>query len=217
MPFTEVEIGVIHLIGTRKIVEVEIEELSKEISQCTNTAKQLHKNGLKSKAVNAMRKRKRLTAKVEKKEATLTNIEQLLDNIHQCKTDKMVLETYHAGIAAYKDISKGLSDSTVQDTMNDLSSVFDLHSDLSEAMSTNFCDDVELDLSDLEAELSALTNSKNLDGNDVDDLCNELGSISINKQNLNLPDVPAHAPITSNGLKTLDGSPKSSQRILLKN
>lgn len=196
LPFSEVDVGIVRLQQTKAHLEQKIDKASVEITECTNKARECLKKQQKTTAKNALRKRKRLQLGLEKQEQALNNVEQLLENIHQCKTDKMVLDTYRAGVAAYKDLtsSAGLTEAAVLDTMDDVANVMDEHADISTALGGKIGNDSDEDIANLESELASLLEADAGVENGVDALSDELQSLTVNSDALNLPDVPQHSP-----------------------
>lgn len=186
-PFSEADIAVVQLCETKSVLEHQIENCHAEISVSVSKAKACLQNQQKDRALNALRKKKRLEKALLNKEAALSNQEEILERLHQCKTDKMVMETYKSAIAAYKNLSSELSAEEVQETMDEVSSVLNNRSEITEALSEPMCE--QADLQELEDELAKLI--QNDQSNELHELCLNLEGTHLNDR---LPEVPCHSP-----------------------
>lgn len=188
-PVSEADVGIVQLHRTLEYLEKCNQASFKEMEECKEKARLYIKSKRQILAKSMLRKRKRLEISLIKRQQTSINIEQLLESLNQCKTDKMILDTYRSGVAAYKDISRSnnMSAESVQETMDDVASVLDEHSDIQSALSSSISPDADSDMSLLEAEFDALMK---VDGDDHKD--DKMFS------EINLPSVPDHTPKSAN-------------------
>lgn len=185
--FTEADVAVVQLCETKSVLEHQIENYHAQISDAVLKTKEYLRNQQKSRALNTIKKKKRLEKVLLNKEKALSNQEEILERLHQCKTDKMVMETYKSAIAAYKNLSSGISAEDVQETMDEVSSVLDNQSEMTEALSETIYE--QADLSELEDELAKLVQNEQSD--DLSELCVHLESTQLNDR---LPKVPCDSP-----------------------
>ncbi|XP_077976423.1 charged multivesicular body protein 7-like [Styela clava] len=192
IPFSDVDIGILQLCETRTHLQQTINNTCQEMESCTQKAKELLKNKQRTMALGALRKKKRLEISLSNKEQNLNNIEELLESLNQCKTDKLLMDTYKSAVAAHKKASKGLSLDVVQSTMDDVANVLDNQSEVSEIISTPVsCENTSDD--DLETELAALINGPK-DTIGLEDICNKMTTVTLEPGIVDLPIPPTHSP-----------------------
>ncbi|XP_078488149.1 charged multivesicular body protein 7-like [Ciona intestinalis] len=186
-PVGEVDLGILELEESEKVLEKEITLLYKEQTKLVNLCRESIRNKQRVLAKNYLRKKRRLTVVLDKKDASLSNVQQLLERIHQCKTDMLVVETYKAGIEMYKKLKDegGLNIDAVEDTMNDLGDMIAEQDDISSIMATPVSES-EFSNDELEQELNDLL-SEDISTPASSDLLSELESLSINSSTPSTP------------------------------
>lgn len=210
-PFSDADFGIVRLCETRSRLQDLIHETYQEISKSTEKTKIHLQNQQRSMAKIALRKKKRLEASLDKKEKSLANVEELLERLHQCGTDKMVMETYKSAVAAYNNMSEGLDLKEVHKTMDEVNSILEVQSEASEALSSSVAASDADDMQELEDEFAALMNlavenTENYPSTRTD--APDLNS------DASLPEVPRHLPTGENQVHRRDESSGKQEALV---
>ncbi|XP_058797791.1 charged multivesicular body protein 7 [Phymastichus coffea] len=121
---TEIDEGIHKLTQQESMLIKNIEQLEVERNEVITKAKSSLANGLKQVAKSHLRKKHELDKCIEKRSAALQNVQRLLVRIHDACYDTDTLAAYKAGCNALKKFEDtGLSESHVQDTMDDMSDI----------------------------------------------------------------------------------------------
>ncbi|CAK8688570.1 unnamed protein product [Clavelina lepadiformis] len=195
----ETDLGVVKLKETKSSLESQIEKAYQEENTLLQCAREHLRKGQRISAKNALRQKQRLYTALKKREVSLDNIHQLLERIHQCKTDKMIMEAYKAGMAAYNEVkTSGLTIGAVDDTMQELNEMLedfdDISLTLSQPVNENGTDE------ELEEELNALLNNK-------EDLCSNQTDADIAKLTSGMGTLEK-STFPDNGSRKIGSSPK---------
>lgn len=155
-PINEVNIGCIELHKSKTELENSIHKMYEKAESLKHKAKDLLKQNKKGLAANELRKKHRILEALNIKESALQNIDKLLESIGKCKTDKMIMDAYKCGVKTYNDLinTEGMSLNEVEKTKSEMSDIFDLQSDISEAISSQ-CQ-TDYDDATLESELKSI-------------------------------------------------------------
>ncbi|XP_042912940.1 charged multivesicular body protein 7 [Parasteatoda tepidariorum] len=126
LPLSQVDKGILSLKSAKDTLINDVDELEEKILSCTNSIKQLLKNGYKNKSMMMLKRKKRLEIILEKKTTALDNIESLLYRLRNTGSEKLVLEAYKTGVQAMKGtISGELNLDNVDQVMSDVEEVLD--------------------------------------------------------------------------------------------
>ncbi|GFS85214.1 hypothetical protein NPIL_379431 [Nephila pilipes] len=108
-----------------------MDTLDESILHCQETAKDLLNKGYKSKAMLSMKKKKRLEIVLKKKSVAFDNIENLLCQLRNAGTEKMILDAYRSGVLAIKKTTSGELDlDNIDEVMSDVKGALDDYSEV---------------------------------------------------------------------------------------
>ncbi|KFM63770.1 Charged multivesicular body protein 7, partial [Stegodyphus mimosarum] len=147
--------GVLNLRATRNSLLEEIDKLEQDILGCTVEVKHLMKTGCKTKAMVALKRKKRLESLLNKKTAALDNIEQFLCQLQNSGSEKKVLDAYQAGLQAMKAVGQKLNLDAIDEAMDEIGQVLDECAEVQKTLSKPVTPDDE-DLQEFENELEEL-------------------------------------------------------------
>ncbi|GFR26679.1 charged multivesicular body protein 7 [Trichonephila clavata] len=135
-PLSEVDKGVLSLKRARDKILEDMDTLEESILSCQETAKDLLKKGYKSKAMLSLKKKKRLEMALQKKSVAFDNIENLLCQLRNAGTEKMILDAYRSGVLAMKGTTSGELDlDNVDEVMSDVKGALDDYSEVQNTLS----------------------------------------------------------------------------------
>lgn len=121
---SEVEEGVYKLKKQESLLMKNIELLELEKRACVEKAKSYVATEFRHAAKNCLRKKHELEKCIEKRGASLRNVQTLLTRIHDAHSDTEVLSVYKVGCNILKKFEEtGLTEDNVRDTMDNLSDV----------------------------------------------------------------------------------------------
>ncbi|XP_072039907.1 charged multivesicular body protein 7-like [Amphiura filiformis] len=162
---TETEIGILRLKKTRVSLKQQIEQLICDTNRLQEETRQCLRKGLKSSAKSTLRRKKLAEKSIERKEATLDTLQEMMDRIQNAETDQMTMEAYKSGAAALKKTlaDTGLTAESVDETMSEVQEVMEMCSEIDDTISQGNRDidetvslDSGIDTDALEAELADL-------------------------------------------------------------
>uniref|UniRef100_A0A1B6F3N6 Charged multivesicular body protein 7 n=1 Tax=Cuerna arida TaxID=1464854 RepID=A0A1B6F3N6_9HEMI len=187
-PLSEADLGVYRLrqiekglIGTLERLEVEKQETEQE-------ARNYLRKGMRQVAKSCLRKKRELDKCIVKRASALENVQVLLSRVKEAESDGEILESYKMGLAALKATFKdaGLSEDNVNQTMDHVQEVLEVHDEVQSALSMPMAAELE---EDLEKELADI-----LSGSP------EPTTDTIQHDSFNLPEFPeppTHSPMSS--------------------
>ncbi|KAL4714729.1 hypothetical protein ACJJTC_002588 [Scirpophaga incertulas] len=154
-PVTETDEALVKLISAERRLEAELTKLSKDAALAEVDARAALQIGNKLAAKNHLRKKHKAIQRMEKCEATLENVRQLLHQTKDADVTAAIVDTYKTTSQAMKKGMKdnGLTEDAVHDTMDDLKEVLDSYNEIDEALSAA---PVDYDAAELEQELKDL-------------------------------------------------------------
>ncbi|XP_043469132.1 charged multivesicular body protein 7 [Leptopilina heterotoma] len=156
---SEVEEGVYKLKKQESMLIKNIEVLELEKRACVEKAKSYVSTEFRHAAKNCLRKKHEIEKCIEKRGASLRNVQTLLSRIHDAHSDAEVLDVYKVGCNILKKFEEtGLTEDNVRDTMDNLSDVLEEMKDVQSVLAEPSLRDNESDTS-LEKELEDLLNS----------------------------------------------------------
>ncbi|GIY01136.1 charged multivesicular body protein 7 [Caerostris extrusa] len=144
----------------RDTMSDDMETLETNILSCEEEAKCFLRKGLKSKAMLSLKKKKRLELLFNKKSVALDNIENLLSQLKNSGTEKMILEAYRYGVQAMKKTTTGELDlDNIDEIMSDVKGTLDDYSEVQNTLARSVTADESLD--EFEEELEELIAENN--------------------------------------------------------
>ncbi|KAF8768119.1 Charged multivesicular body protein 7 like protein [Argiope bruennichi] len=154
-PLSEIDKGVLSLKRARDTILDDMDALETSILSCEEEAKNLVKKGFKSKAMLSLKKKKRLETLLKKKSIAFDNIENLLCQLKNTGTEKMVLEAYRTGVQAMKRTTTGELDlDNIDVVMSDVQGVLEDYNEVQSTLSKSVTADDSLE--EFEEELENL-------------------------------------------------------------
>jgi hypothetical protein len=154
---TQLEVCYVKLRNLEAKLESEVENLSKQIEVLVeNQIKVYVRQNNKQMALKYLKKKKQLEKSIEKKEATLTNIQTMIHNIQQTDTNKITFEVYNESASALKEANKGLDLNKIDDTIEQLQDVFDTNAEIEDALKSPISSKYAFDDKELNHELDIL-------------------------------------------------------------
>ncbi|XP_039261422.1 charged multivesicular body protein 6-like isoform X2 [Styela clava] len=172
---TDQDRAILELKKQRDQLRMYQRKIDAEQEKLKNLAKQLLKDGKKSKALLLLKKKKRQENLAEKTAQQIENMETLANDIEFAQMENKVFEGLKVGNQALKDIHKLMSLEEAEQIMDDTREAIEYQQQLTDILAGSISDEDE---SDILAELEAITSSteKQID------------------QIPNLPDVPTEEP-----------------------
>ncbi|CAK1556056.1 unnamed protein product [Leptosia nina] len=154
-PINELDAALVKLMSAEKRLNDDLMRLNKEVLSVDNDVRAALKLGNKLAAKKHLRRKHMVQQRVEKCEAALLNVQQLLQQTREVDVNTAVVDTYRLSAKAMKNTMKegGLEEDLVHDTMDDLKEVMDSYNEVERALGGTI-DDV--DLNELEQELNEL-------------------------------------------------------------
>ncbi|XP_045456755.1 charged multivesicular body protein 7 [Melitaea cinxia] len=163
-PVSEMDEALVKLMSAATRLSGDAERLSREVEVAESEARSAVKLGNKLAARNHLRRKLKLQQRLERCEAALDNIKELLQQARSTEINTTVVDTYRKSAQAMKKTMKdeGLDEDAVFDTMDNLKEVMDSYNEVEKALSGNLDD---LDTTELEQELNdLLSNTGNTGG-----------------------------------------------------
>lgn len=125
---TEIEENIHRLMKQESILIRNIEQLEVERNEVIGKAKSSLASDLRQVAKTFLRKKHELDKCIEKRSASLQNVQRLLARIHDARSDTETLAAYKAGCNVLKTFEDtGLTEDNVRDTMDDMSEVLNIY------------------------------------------------------------------------------------------
>ncbi|CAK9299386.1 unnamed protein product [Gordionus sp. m RMFG-2023] len=142
----ELDVNIVRLKRVDKILENDIDKLTIAIDKCIINAKQHLTINERNKAKSYLKRKILFENQLKKKEAALDNIRELLDQIVQVQSNKMVYDAYKSGIYAYKSVvaKSNIDTSKLNATMDEIQEVVDIQNEIDKALSTQIDVDFKL-------------------------------------------------------------------------
>ncbi|XP_020486683.1 charged multivesicular body protein 7 [Labrus bergylta] len=151
---SEVDMGIYQLQRSEKMLGERVEKLGLEADKCKEEARMLLREGKKSQALRCLRGRKRVEKRADNLCAQLESIRGILDRIAQSQTDKMVMQTYQAGVAALRLSLKDVTVERAENLVDQIQELCDTQDEVNRTISSMASADEDVD--ELEQELKSL-------------------------------------------------------------
>lgn len=179
--FSDSEKSSVRLLSTHKHVQHEIDELSENKTKLDEEVKAHLRSKDKNAALEALKRSKKVGKTIEAKRKALNNMEHMLDQIADCKTNAMIMDTYKTANTALRDLmnTSGLNVDVTEKIMDEVNDTLQDHNDISQTLAVPLIVDKELNDDELEAEFASLV---------LDD------KLSKDVADLNLPELPDFNP-----------------------
>ncbi|CAH2101273.1 unnamed protein product [Euphydryas editha] len=154
-PVTEMDEALVKLMSAETRLSADVTRLSREVAVAENEARSAVKLGNKLAARNHLRRKIKAQQRLDRCEAALDNIKELLQQARNTDINTTVVDTYRTSAQAMKKTMKdeGLDEDAVHNTMDDLKEVMESYNEVEKALSGNLDD---LDTTELEQELNEL-------------------------------------------------------------
>ena len=132
---TEKDKTLLQLTAISKELVREMEVIHSQMARLQDEARQYLAKGIRTLALNALKRKKLLQSKLEAREKSLDNIEIMISKLQDVDSNKMVYSAYKDAVAA---LNKSLTESdinSIEDTMEDIRDALDKQAELEEALS----------------------------------------------------------------------------------
>ncbi|XP_064630508.1 charged multivesicular body protein 7-like [Lineus longissimus] len=178
-PVTDVDQSILRLSQREHDLLKEVETLYSDCEKCHEEARAFVKKGQSASAKTALRRKRTIQSVIDKREAALANIQNLLLQIRNAHSDKMTMDAYGAGSEALKSARKdGASLGEVDTLMAELDELMAEQAEFDISLAQGPSSNLDISMSDLEKELEDL----------------ELEDTDTGKENPVLPEVPDLLP-----------------------
>ncbi|XP_059148325.1 charged multivesicular body protein 7-like isoform X2 [Physella acuta] len=199
----DIELQVYQIQKTMKKLEKEIEILTDRMEGHMADARKYVKETKKNLALHSLRKKKGVQKTIDKKSASLSQLQAIVENIENASSNEMVVRACEAGVAAMKSLNSNKMLEKAEDVLLDVQEAVENIEDVNQILSSslNSEEDLELekDLEELLGESNKNPVKKNKTTED-ETLLEALHGLMVD--DLELPDVPSHLPSYSgSGIK----------------
>ncbi|XP_063899002.1 charged multivesicular body protein 7 [Helicoverpa armigera] len=154
-PVTETDEALVKLMCAETRLEGEALRLARDAAAAHADAKAALTVGNKLAAKNHLRRKHKTAQRLERCNAALENVQQLLQQMRDVHVNAAIVHTYRSSSDAMKKNLKenGMEEDAVHDTMDDLKEVMEQYGEVEKALGTNIED---FDAAELEEELQEL-------------------------------------------------------------
>merc|ERR1712159_8175 len=168
------------LNDTEEMLSIKAEVLEKQIAEQLLLAKQYGTKD-KRRALQALKKKKRLEANLTQVDNTLTTLEFQRDTLASARSNGEVLAAMKAGSSAIKQTHKELNVEKVDDVMDEIQEQHDIAQEINEAIARPMMGADEYDEDDLLAEL------EDMEQEELDAKLMDAGT-----EDISLPNIPTN-------------------------
>ncbi|XP_013135875.1 PREDICTED: charged multivesicular body protein 7 isoform X2 [Papilio polytes] len=154
-PVTETDEALVKLTSAEARLEADLDKLTKELNSADSDARAALKLGNRLAAKNHLRRKHKISTRVQRCDAALDNVRQLLQQMREVDSNTAIVDTYRTSSQAMKRTMKegGLEEDSVFDTMDELKEVLESYNEVEKALGTTLDD---IDTAELEQELKEL-------------------------------------------------------------
>ncbi|XP_053665447.1 charged multivesicular body protein 7 [Anopheles marshallii] len=159
-PITSIEKSIYELEESENRLMEDINMVEHSISQTMDKVREYIKDGRKQMAKTYLKKKNYLEKNMQGKINALENLQGILLKIHNCQSDKNIIEAYKLGTNALKNAyeAAGITIDQLDETMDEMRYVLEQHDEMSALINTVSTSDV--DELELEQELGDLIDMK---------------------------------------------------------
>jgi charged multivesicular body protein 7 len=185
VPISEVDITGYTLEQNEKLLVKSVEELEDQVALCLMEVKTHLLKGHRQLAKTCLKRKHEIEKRLTHKANALHNIQVLLERIKDVHTDAGVWRSYKQAISAFNSTIQetGLTEDSVEDTMNKLADMLDVYEEIQGAISKPATSEDD----DLEEELAELMKSEEKPSDTSGDLDEQLAKLDIS----GLPEIPS--------------------------
>ena len=134
-PITQIEVCYLRLKDLERKLENEVNSLSRQIESVLESQVKVNmRQNNKLMALRHLKKKKQIEKSLESKEAALSNIQAMIQNIQQADTNKVTLDVYNESASALKEANKGLDLDQIDNTIEQLQDAFAVNAEIEEAL-----------------------------------------------------------------------------------
>ncbi|CAL1544477.1 unnamed protein product [Lymnaea stagnalis] len=199
------ELQVYQIQKTLKKLEKEIEDLSVRNERLVCEAKLYLREGKKAMALHSLRKKKSLLKTIERKSASLVNLQSIVEKIEDASTNEMVIKACEAGLMALKSLNNDLTVEKAEAIVDGVQEALENQDEINKILSTSSTsydedEDLEKDLDEL---LKDYGDKTKLDYSNQPGKHEKTEEIpldafqSLTLDDLGLPNVPSRSPSQS--------------------
>lgn len=183
-PLNEQDRALLKLEKAKQDLNQKVEVLQQDIDRCTREALDAKKQGFQNKALYILKKRRRAQQVLDKQFAMLDNIHSLEMNLAEKKDIEAVYDGYRTAAQALKMAHGGIEADDVDDVVSEIHGSIEEQQELSRLMGAAAVSS-DLDMDDLEAELSQILNDSTEEPQDTS---------QVSDGGLQYPAVPTEEP-----------------------
>lgn len=149
-PITSIEQSIYELERSEHILMRDIKMIEHNISQTMDKVREYIKDGRKQMAKTYLKKKILLERNMQGKIDALESLQSMLMKIHNCQSDKHIIEAYKLGTNALKNAyaAAGITIDQLDATMDEMKDVLEKHNEMSSMIGTvsvNNVDELELE------------------------------------------------------------------------
>ncbi|XP_034025749.1 charged multivesicular body protein 7 [Thalassophryne amazonica] len=154
-PVNDMDVGIYQLQCSERLLGERVEALTVEADKCKEETRQLLRKGKKTQALRCLKGSKKVEKRLDNLFAKLETIRGILDRIAHAQTDKMVLQTYQAGVAALRLSLKDVTVERAENLVDQIQELCDTQDEVSQTIATGMSSADEY-LDELDEELKSL-------------------------------------------------------------
>lgn len=153
--FSDTDQGIYSLKKLFANLQNQIQDLEQREAGFTSSASQQLQNKNRERALIFLKKRKIIRAEIQKREAILSNVEEMLFKIRSAETNALALDAYEVGKATLVEASKKLNIDSIDNVVDDVRDLFVQGDEIDVAIAQDFNAN-KFDDEELERELEAV-------------------------------------------------------------
>lgn len=143
-PVNEIEMAYFRLKHMERRLETQIGRMSGQCEQFNQQIRSLllkqeeksNNSNNKHSAIKLLRKRKLVEKSIAQNEATLNNMQTMIEQIQQADTNRMAFDLYEQSVSALKEVHKDMRVDKIDDTMCDLQDMISTNKEIGEQLAS---------------------------------------------------------------------------------
>uniref|UniRef100_A0A182QIJ9 Charged multivesicular body protein 7 n=1 Tax=Anopheles farauti TaxID=69004 RepID=A0A182QIJ9_9DIPT len=181
---THIEKSVYELEETETQLMKDINLIEHKITQTMDQVREYIKDGRKQMAKTHLKKKNMLEKNMQNKISALETLQIIISKIHNCQTDKNVIEAYKLGTKSLKKVFEdaGITLDQVDETLAEMKEVLEQNDEMA-AMIGTVSNNGDMDELELEQELSDLLDMKLAENNIESNNITHPPTVSVNNTN----------------------------------